>query len=299
MKKPTRADIFALAGRKLREDFQELQTVAHAGVKGGEAEDILKEFLSQHLPKRFSAGSGFIIDHKDNITGHNDVIIYDALNCPLYRASENAAIIPNENVAAVIEVKSSLDKAALLSAANKIMEAKSLLKTKPPSSVDIFGNLINYETLGIVFAYDTPIAFDTIAEHYRECFQITGIGPHIDFVFILDKGMMSLGVDPSKTGEWGATILYATPPVEGLHIATTAMELGSETLNSFILLLLKHLQYFRHMVDHPGFNWSTERTGKKIRISYLTSVTGETDPNKREDILAQYREEARRLILGE
>jgi hypothetical protein len=40
------------------------------------------------LPKRFDAGSGLIIDPNDNMSKQIDAIIYDALNCPVYRASE-------------------------------------------------------------------------------------------------------------------------------------------------------------------------------------------------------------------
>jgi hypothetical protein len=102
---------------------------------------------------------------------------------------------------------------------------------------------------------------------------MTGLGPHIDFVFILDKGMFALAADPLKTGRWGTLVFYAAPPIEGVHIVTEALELEVNTLYAFILTLLSHLQFFRHVVDHPGFKWATEQTGKKVRITYLTTLT--------------------------
>jgi hypothetical protein len=66
--------------------------------------------LAGHLPERFGAGSGFIIDHNDAVSKQNDVIVYDAHKCPVYRASNDAAIIPSEYVAVVIDVKALLNE---------------------------------------------------------------------------------------------------------------------------------------------------------------------------------------------
>jgi hypothetical protein len=52
-----------------------------------------------------SARAGFIIHHQDRISKQTDVVVYDALNCPVYRTSDYAGIFPADNVAAVVEVK--------------------------------------------------------------------------------------------------------------------------------------------------------------------------------------------------
>jgi hypothetical protein len=92
MTQVTRKEIFAQAAKKLRADFEEVKaTVLHGGLKGGEAEDLVRKFLQGHLPKRFDAGSGLVIDPHDQLSKQMDVIIYDALNCPVYRTSEKAA----------------------------------------------------------------------------------------------------------------------------------------------------------------------------------------------------------------
>ena len=96
----SRQSIFEKASAKLRQDFDELYSVPHSALKGSEAEKIIRNFLNNHLPKRFSAGAGFIIDPSDRISRQTDVVIYDAIHCPMYRASEDAAIFPSTNVAA-------------------------------------------------------------------------------------------------------------------------------------------------------------------------------------------------------
>lgn len=108
MSKVTREEIFAQAAKKLRQDFEELSTVPHRALKGHEAEQLVKSFLVGHLPRRFGVGAGFIIDPSDTVSSQTDVIVYDAFNCPVYRASEDAGIFPSTNVAAVVEVKVSL-----------------------------------------------------------------------------------------------------------------------------------------------------------------------------------------------
>ena len=102
MNKLTRQDIFEQAAKKLRQDFEALAVIPHRGAKGGESERLVREFLNRHLPGRFKAGAGFVIDKVGNVSRQLDVVIYDAMNCPVYRWSEEAAIFPADNVAAVI-----------------------------------------------------------------------------------------------------------------------------------------------------------------------------------------------------
>lgn len=87
---------------------------------------MVRIFLKAHLPQRFDVGAGFIIDPLDNVSKQSDVVIYDAYNCPVYRASEEAAIFPSDNVAAVVEVKSRLTRERLHDAFQNIASTKSL-----------------------------------------------------------------------------------------------------------------------------------------------------------------------------
>ena len=100
----------------------------HAGEKGAEVEDILKQFLNEHLPQRFRAGSGIVLDTENSPSRQQDVIVYDALSSPLYRYAPKTQIIPMDAVVSVIEVKSSLTKAELEDASQKIASCKRLKK---------------------------------------------------------------------------------------------------------------------------------------------------------------------------
>jgi hypothetical protein len=284
---PTRDNIFASAAAKLRQDFLELRVVPHRGVKGDEANRLVKAFLDAHLPKRFSVGSGFIIDRRDNVSKQTDVIIYDALNCPVYRASDEAGIFPADNVAAVVEVKSKLDGEKLRDAAENIAAAKGLAKTTPPPTPF----LVQTQTLGCVFAFESELTVDTIAERYGDVLRKGGLGHHIDLILLLDRAVYSLAAKP-RGADWAPCIWegWGGPAAEGSHFAVAAHLLHEASLDGFLRMLLAQLTFFRGIVAHPGF----ALPGKQIKLFYLTSHTDEADPTKREERLRAYAEEVRK-----
>lgn len=246
----SRQNIFAQASKKLRQDFNELSVVAHASLKGGEAERLVRTFLEEHLPKRFDVGAGFIIDRFDNVSKQIDVIVYDALNCPVYRASEEAGIFPSDNVAATVEVKSCLDKKELYSAFDNILATKQLAKTPPPEI-----GFVTAQTMGCVFAFESAISFEKICEHYTDILRSKGIGNHIDIILVLDKGVVSMWSKPPAFPNWGRYIhegLAVKELSEGLHFALATEEMGADSLDLFLRYVLTQLTFFRGLVDHPG-----------------------------------------------
>jgi hypothetical protein len=291
MPKVTRQTIFAQAARKLRQDFEELSVVPHRGLKGGEAEGLVKTFLREHLPKRFGVGSGFIIDGFDTVSRQTDVIIYDALNCPVYRASEDAAIFPSDNVAAVVEVKSRLDKDQLTHAFENILATKQLAKTAPPD----LPILMTSQTIGCLFAFDSAISLDKISEHYYTLVQKYGVGFHIDIILVLDQGTVTLWSKPQGFPSWGVYFHEGTggQTTEGMHIALAVEELGVSSLDAFLRFLLTHLTFFRGMVDHPGFNWSSNPSYTGTRLRHLVTICKEEDPELRRQKIERYAAEVK------
>jgi hypothetical protein len=105
--------------------FRESGFVDHAGDKGENREDLLREFLEQHLPKRYGVLKGEIVTSSGMKSHASDVIVYDALNSPvLYKGK--TAVVPVESVYGIIEVKSRLSKSELLDAIRKIEAFKRL-----------------------------------------------------------------------------------------------------------------------------------------------------------------------------
>jgi hypothetical protein len=291
----TRKEIFQRAAKKLRQDFDELYSIPHSAVRGGEAEKIVKEFLEQHLPRRFAVGSGFIIDPEDAMSKQTDVIIYDAFNCPTYRASEEASIFPSDNVASVIEVKSRLTNTELRSAWENIHKTKSLRKriTNAPAP-------LRSQTLGCIFAFNSDMTLETISDNYRKLMIEFGIGFHPDVILVLDKAVFTLACHIPSIGGWNPMSFegFGGEAGEGSHLAISYVKTGEDSLDHFLRLLLANLNLFRGIMDHPGFDWSSTQSKGLAHINYITSCTNEKDPKKREQRLLEYREHAKKQLQG-
>jgi hypothetical protein len=244
-------ELLTAAGRKLREDFQEIQDCnPHAGDRGEEAENILKKFLSERLPKRFGVESGIVIGQDGAISRQCDVIIYDALNSPVYRSGTKLQILPRDNVAAVVEVKSKLNKDELTDAAAKIASVKSI-RPSPISGVDqpvTFSNLINSGTLGCVFAFDSYTTLQTLAVNLSEINSASDSDQWIDLVIVLDKGLVGYAFQTLMAKDlmgWlggPPTDEFVIPP---FYVHLVQASCGEKTLNQFFLRLMAHLTFFR------------------------------------------------------
>jgi len=190
-------ELIQAAALQLRQEFAEIQAAnPHAGESGAEAEIILGQFLKGRLPRRFDVEPGVVIGAGGTVSRQTDLIIYDALNSPVYRNGPRVHIIPRDNVAAVVEVKSKLNKDELRDAAIKIASVKGM-PPSPISNVDqpvTLGGMIMANTLGCVFAYDSYTSMDTIADNVREINEQRDSREWIDLVAVLGKGTLSYAI---------------------------------------------------------------------------------------------------------
>ena len=100
-----------LRGRP-RAEFEEIKrSNPHYAERGAEAEVILRDFLNDHLPKRFAADTGLVVDDEGGISRQCDVLVYDASNSPIYRRGKRVLILPSDNVAAILEVTLEVEQA--------------------------------------------------------------------------------------------------------------------------------------------------------------------------------------------
>lgn len=284
--KTSRQQIFAQASRKLRQDFSELTAIPHAALKGGEAERLVCHFIRDHIPKRFDVGSGFILDPFDTVSKQTDVIIYDALNCPTYRASVDAGIYPSQNVAGVVEVKSKLDKEKLLGAIKNIQAVKQLRKVRAP---EYLGKVS--QTFGCLFAFESAISLETIASHYCDFLRAREfeIGTHIDTIVVLDTGIITMQVRP-RGMPWGRYFhetAARSEISEGMGFALGIEAAKEDALDAFLRDILSRVALFWGVVDHPGFNWSSDEK-QQIKLQFLATICTETDPQKRQQLNDKY-----------
>jgi hypothetical protein len=173
--------------------FQETASIGHPGDKGENREEILSDFLLQHLPKRYGVTKGQAVTRHGIMSHSADIIIYDSLNCPvLYQG--RTAILPIEGVYGIIEVKSRLTKAELLDAMGKIEKFKQLA----PRDLGIIQEREKFSLLrpsrpfGAVFAYgladNSPksITANYVEEHAR----IHDVDYFTNMVCVLGSGLL-------------------------------------------------------------------------------------------------------------
>lgn len=221
------------------------------------------------MPKRFKAGSGYIIDNENNISKQTDVIIYDSLSSPLLRANENTQIIPADTVACIIEVKSSLDKDSLQDAFQKVVSCKVLQKT-PFSELDrksTGSNLTTVETLSIVFGFESKLTLKTLAGHLKEFNKSCDSKCWPDMVVVLDRGIINYWVSyPGETNFAGEIHNQCQDgfPIPPLYIHLAAVEDGKYSLNRFFNRLLSHLTFYPKRPSTIPFDLVLQGAGKSI-----------------------------------
>lgn len=248
------------AGRELRASFEfSRSTSTHSGVQGSEVEDVLIDFLNNRLPKRFNCSSGFVADFEGSYSKQCDIVIYDALNSPVYKPSKKGMIVLSDNAAGVIEVKSSLNKTELQKAAKNIASVKKLKKS-PITDMDeavTLSSFVNTKTYGVVFAYDSETSLETLAENLKEINNDYPSNQWIDMVIVLDKGVIGYTVqnpfEPEKQG-WFGGVSDDEFPIPPFYVHLVKSDLGELSLNKFFVSLLAHLTFYRKRV---GFNFDS------------------------------------------
>jgi len=73
-------------------------------------EEILRDFLRNHLPNIVNVEQGFILNDSGELSRQCDIIVYDSHNySPFYRVND-IVVVPSESVICVIEVKTTITK---------------------------------------------------------------------------------------------------------------------------------------------------------------------------------------------
>jgi hypothetical protein len=270
---PTVDMLFKLAAENIQSEFEKIRkTMPHHLTSGEEAEDLLSKFLNAHLPRRFAATSGFVIDTDNTLSKQCDVLIYDAENSPIYRAGSRGQILPSDSIASVIEIKSRLNKKELQDASEKIASVKKL-KRSAISELDqpvTFSNFIVNSSLGVVFAYESDTSLQTLAENLRELNKTLPRAHWIDTVVVLGKGMISYCIEFPGEKKFRGMIM---PPASEdfvifpCYIHLSIFEDAEYALNRFFLSLMSVLAFYRKktFVPFDSLLRGAEKTTKTIR----------------------------------
>ena len=148
-------------------------SIGHAGSKGTAREDIVRNFLCKHLPTKYDLGAGEIVGRiRGETSRQSDVIVFDKLNGVKLYSEGNVQVFPVDCFSGIIEVKSSLSKAELVDALEKIKTLKSLApggNVARPSGGGMTICHARPRPFGMVFAYGLAgNSLDSLSENLRE-----------------------------------------------------------------------------------------------------------------------------------
>lgn len=205
--------------------------IEHMGLRGSHRENILKKYIGQLLPQKFSVGTGIIVDVKGTQSKQQDFFIYDAFNSPVFLNMESSSVVPVESVYATVEIKSKLTKETLRQSVDNIKSVKELELTMLKNSVFIPAqhNFI----LGSVFAYSSDIDIDTIGKNLDEFCKDMAPQVRPSMVCVFDQGIII------NVGKNEITQIHTIPTEKTMW----AISKNTKELNYYLfyLVLQQHL----------------------------------------------------------
>lgn len=109
--------------------------ISHSGTVGTYRENLLQTLLRKNIPERYHVATGFIHQCPRQL----DILIYDRIDyAPLFREGD-LVVVPKESVRAVIEVKTTINKAELIKSLELLDQVAVYDNCKPPFFRGIFG----------------------------------------------------------------------------------------------------------------------------------------------------------------
>jgi len=85
------------------------QIYEHPPDRGGPREEEVRNYLKSVLPMKYGVTTGKVLSREGTLSNQIDVLIYDAMNCPILYSEQSGSeyqIIPADGAIANIEVKS-------------------------------------------------------------------------------------------------------------------------------------------------------------------------------------------------
>lgn len=217
---PTTADrleeLFESKESSLQSKFEEIRSqFDHSGLKGDEGEEIVREFLSEYLPRNYGYGNGEIIDSEGTVSREVDIAICNQFH-PFTYSKDGRGLLFVEGVEAVVEVKSVLNEDHLERSIENCSSVRSLEANTPAGTMGFDPRAEGFERVKVtphaVFAFETPYNMETLQQKLMDLNDEKSISSRerIDLVFCLDKGLivdskeidrlLSEGADEYQTG---------------------------------------------------------------------------------------------------
>lgn len=109
----------------LNSQYAATKVLRHNATAGAAREQLIKDFLSSHLPELITVVSGQIVDAGENYSKQQDIVLV-LKSMPRLQFASGSDLIFQEGVVATIEIKTSLDTVTLKSIGDNIASVRNL-----------------------------------------------------------------------------------------------------------------------------------------------------------------------------
>lgn len=110
----------------LNAQYQATRVLQHNATAGATREQIIKDFLTNHLPELITVVSGQIVDASNNFSKQQDIVVV-LKSMPRLPFASGSDLIFQEGVVATIEIKTTLNTPVLADIGVNIQSVRSLV----------------------------------------------------------------------------------------------------------------------------------------------------------------------------
>lgn len=244
--------------------------------------DALNKTLKQLVEWPFQVAKGFVWDSEGQKTDVFGTLIYTVTQSQLCTESTS---FNTDNVACVIDVYENIDLEGLRTAYKRIASAKRLKKTVAPNVPGVPQTTV---TLGIIFARDTYLPIESLAEEIDLLNTQNPDREWTDMVVVLSKGTINYTCQfpgENTTGDFlppaeGVSDLYSAP----VYVIIVIRPTGQFTYNRMCSFIIAHLMIFSPGAKLPNWNKILENTPKEglVFTAYQYNLNGKLMPVPRQ-----------------
>lgn len=153
----------------------------HRGEIGSQREVLVREFLREFLPSKYSISTGFIVAARDGaVSKQQDIVIWNSHDyMPLFRSGE-FVIVPKGAVCALIEVKTTLNRNDVQEAMDQVLDpmfytwGKAERNPFSGKERDQFRGEVPFRAIWGFKSMNAEGIFEAVAEKYRSIYDFDG-----------------------------------------------------------------------------------------------------------------------------
>lgn len=181
MSKNTIKSYYNREANKINEDYLVSKTINHSGIKGEKRERIIADFLTRQLSSHFHVNKNIeLFNHLGKTSKELDIVVTNNTNFNF--SNMKLGKMPVEYAAAVITIKSNLDKTNLIDClenlasvprfSNDVIQTRGLLDDKEATI-----GFITKFPVNVIYAYE-GINHKKIVEHLNEYYITNKLTPY-------------------------------------------------------------------------------------------------------------------------